>query len=60
MSAIEHMKAALERFKAEDMPKKSITGSLERSGSDSDGEGGHHPEYPSRSPEQSTDANSSG
>ena len=37
------MKAALERFKAEDIPKDAITGSYELNGPGRDREG-HHPE----------------
>jgi len=55
MSATENMKAALERFKMENIPKDDITGSYEVNGPEHDREG-HHAEHPSHSTEPSTSA----
>jgi hypothetical protein len=52
MSAIEHMRAALERFKAEDS-KDALAENYELNDPEGAREG-HHPEYPSRSTEPST------
>jgi hypothetical protein len=53
MSAIEHMEAAIERFKAEGILKDAMAGDNETSEPERDREG-HHPEYPSSSTEPST------
>jgi hypothetical protein len=54
MSAIEHMRAALERFKTEDS-KDALAENYELNDQEGDREG-HHPEYPSGSTEPSTGA----
>jgi hypothetical protein len=59
MSASEHMKAALERFKVEDSPKEANTGSFDLNGPERDREA-DHPEHPSRSAEPSTNSPPSG
>jgi len=59
MSATENMKAALERFRVEHIPKDDITGSYEVNGPERDCEG-HHAEHPSHSTEPSTNARLNG
>jgi hypothetical protein len=53
MSAIDHLKAAIERFKAEGTPRDRIEGDYDLNGPESDREG-HHPEYPSGSTESTS------
>jgi hypothetical protein len=52
MSAIDHLKAALERSKLEDVPQDAIAGNYERNGPERDRDG-QQPEYPSRPTEPS-------
>ena len=59
MSATEHLKAALERFKLEDTPGDSDTESYELNNPELDHED-DHPEYPSRSAEPSVNSPATG
>jgi len=59
MSATEHLKAALERFKLEDNPGDPDTESCELNNPEGDHQG-EHPEYPPRSAEASVNSPATG